>query len=227
MVYSSQGKLQPLHRSLVERRERFVFLALTLFLHIFGLLPLFDVSPPVGRESSITKSWSTLVFVATPRSKRPGSAADRNHREAITPPAIYVPMPQMARVDSTDAESIQPPPIERGPETSEPQIDWREEGRRIAAAQLEDSLHAYRHLGGITAPSDSQPLARSEFGWSKTAIQPVQMLEGGGVVIWINDRCAIVISMLAMPMCKLGKIEARADLFEHMGDAESGDFTRP
>ena len=34
----------------------------------------------------------------------------------------------------------------------------------------------------------------------------------------INDRCAVAVIILIMPVCKLGKIEARGDLFQHMKD---------
>ena len=50
-------------------------------------------------------------------------------------------------------------------------------------------------------------------------------MEEGGFLVWINDNCGIVISVMAMPLCKLGKKPARGDLFEHMDDAPTpGDW---
>jgi hypothetical protein len=53
----------------------------------------------------------------------------------------------------------------------------------------------------------------------------VEAIEGGGILVRINDRCAIVITLLAMPVCQIGKKPARGDLFEHLDDAPTpGDW---
>jgi hypothetical protein len=43
------------------------------------------------------------------------------------------------------------------------------------------------------------------FGWSHSPIR-------------LNDRCAIVLSGMVMPVCKLGKIKVRGDLLENMNE---------
>jgi hypothetical protein len=44
-------------------------------------------------------------------------------------------------------------------------------------------------------------------------------LPGGGLVININDRCAIAIINLAiLPGCKIGHIPVHGHLFKHMND---------
>jgi hypothetical protein len=79
--------------------------------------------------------------------------------------------------------------------------------------------------GRALGPLDDQASARGlssasgpkPFGWSHSRVQRIEPIEGG-TIIWINDRCAIVLSGLLMPVCKIGKIEARGDLFENMQD---------
>jgi len=60
----------------------------------------------------------------------------------------------------------------------------------------------------------------SEFPWYHATTHRVESLEGGGTLINLNDNCVlVVIGLIPFPTCKLGKIPARGDLFEHMHDA--------
>lgn len=38
------------------------------------------------------------------------------------------------------------------------------------------------------------------------------------MIINLTDRCALVISIMLIPVCKMGEIKARGDLLEHMDD---------
>ena len=46
----------------------------------------------------------------------------------------------------------------------------------------------------------------------------VEGLEGGGgSLLWINDRCFLVMTgLIPFPMCGIGKIPVRGDLFDRM-----------
>jgi hypothetical protein len=58
-----------------------------------------------------------------------------------------------------------------------------------------------------------------EFGWSHSRIHRVESLADGGSIIWINDRCFIAaVGLIPLPFCRIGKIAARGDLFEHIRD---------
>jgi len=65
-----------------------------------------------------------------------------------------------------------------------------------------------------------KPRPPSDFGWSEARTHRVEMLPGGGTLVRLNDRCAVVIGLpLILPVCKFGKIPARGDLFKHMNEA--------
>jgi hypothetical protein len=56
-----------------------------------------------------------------------------------------------------------------------------------------------------------------EFGWDHARTHRVEAMEGGGSILWINDRCFIVMyGMIPFPMCGIGKIPVRGDLFDRM-----------
>ena len=44
------------------------------------------------------------------------------------------------------------------------------------------------------------------------------------MLVWINDRCAVIFTPLPLAGCEIGKKPARGDLFEHMDDAVAGDW---
>jgi hypothetical protein len=68
--------------------------------------------------------------------------------------------------------------------------------------------------GGLGTDARSKP----EFGWDHAHIHRLEALEGGGSILWINDRCFIVMYFIPFPMCGIGKIPVRGDLFDHMRD---------
>jgi hypothetical protein len=44
----------------------------------------------------------------------------------------------------------------------------------------------------------------------------VEPIEGGGLLIHINDRCVVVLIPFPLAFCGIGKIPVRGDLFDHM-----------
>jgi len=63
------------------------------------------------------------------------------------------------------------------------------------------------------------------FAWSKAHTERVSRIEGGGTMIRLSERCAIVIVLIPIPACAFGKIKPRSDLFEHMDDPPTpGDW---
>ncbi|HEY0799610.1 MAG TPA: hypothetical protein VGD54_02135, partial [Steroidobacteraceae bacterium] len=46
----------------------------------------------------------------------------------------------------------------------------------------------------------------------------LELIEGGGLLIHINDRCVIVLIPLPFGGCGIGKIPVRGDLLDHMRD---------
>ncbi|HEY8508194.1 MAG TPA: hypothetical protein VIL32_07560 [Steroidobacteraceae bacterium] len=110
-------------------------------------------------------------------------------------------------------------------------IDWLAQAEHAAARygeELEREDQSYRRFG--TPPAREEPTAKpkSAFAWSHAQTQRIEALPEGGTLVWLNERCALVISGAVMPVCMLGKQEARGDLFEGMRDApELGDWKEP
>ena len=122
-------------------------------------------------------------------------------------------------VPASKAPQLIAPP-EREESRARPSIDWSREAEETARE------HALRAEAQRDHKDDSSPVKpKPEFGWSHSQIHRIEPLEEGGFLVWLNDRCAIVISVMAMPVCKFGKKPARGDLFEHMDDAPApGDW---
>jgi len=98
-----------------------------------------------------------------------------------------------------------------------PVIDWRAAAESVAREPFDIAAEAKDRRS--TSSGENK-----DFGWSRAATQRVEVMPGG-VMIRLNDRCAIVISGLLLPACVLGKIPVRGDLFEHMDDPpEPGDW---
>jgi hypothetical protein len=118
-----------------------------------------------------------------------------------------------------------PPEPESSSITPTPSPDWRAEAQIAANDELEAEARK-RQQPPPLAPHDfsavkpgSSDDSKPQFGWNHARTHRVEELSGGGLLININDRCAVVvIYFFALPACKIGKMPARGDLFEHMQD---------
>ena len=100
--------------------------------------------------------------------------------------------------------------------TAQSPIDWDDELSH-AAGRPGAEQPAVRDFG--FPHRDPKPVKAPEFGWSHAQTHRVESVTGGGVVININDNCAIVLVFpFALAGCKLGKRKANGGLFDHMGD---------
>jgi len=121
---------------------------------------------------------------------------------------------------------ITPPiaPIGQGSLPTPPSVDWHEQAQAEAARQAEEM----NRPGAGPGAAPSQPVTpaqpRPEFGWDRTHTHRVEAIDGGGILVRLNDHCVIVITLLAMPACSIGTIPARGDLFDHMGETTAGDW---
>jgi hypothetical protein len=139
------------------------------------------------------------------------------------PPRTVAPLAPKRLLETSPPENNAPrliAPPEREGTPALPMIDWRREAEEAAREHVLEA-QAERGHKDDSAPPKPQP----EFGWDHSRVHRIEPLESGGLLVWINDRCAIVISVMAMPICKIGKKPARGDLFEHMDDAPTpGDW---
>lgn len=117
---------------------------------------------------------------------------------------------------------VEPPPVEQNPAP----IDWNAEAaltikQREQAAAAPQPRALDRHAPGTDFYGGLDPDlgAAPEFGWDHARTHRLEPMDGGGAILWINDRCFVVLyGVIPFPMCGVGKIPVRGDLFDHMRD---------
>jgi hypothetical protein len=156
---------------------------------------------------------TTLFFVDRSEPRKPARAM-RLRAPSPAKPVAKQATPQGAPLPET--------PV---PATAPVAIDWAKEAERAATHSIEAEEEARRRASGLIpgrGPNFGTTLARPathEFGWDHAHIHRVEQIPDGGLIVNLNDRCAIVIKFpWLLGGCKLGKIEARGDLFSHMHD---------
>lgn len=125
-------------------------------------------------------------------------------------------------------KEIPPAPIIEAPSAA---IDWNAEAALTAKQQAQSAARPGpraldQHGAGLDFDAGLEPESdtKPEFGWYHARTHRIEALEGGGSILWLNDRCFIVMAgLIPFPMCGIGKIPARADLFDHMHDAPAPD----
>jgi hypothetical protein len=164
----------------------------------------------IGRTEGPVTTLILLPEVVKPVEPVPTPAvAARAARRAapVTAPTVsYSPEPE------TDSSSITPTPAP----------DWRAEAG-IAANNVLEAERRKREQSSVLEPHDfsgvtpgSTDTSKPRFGWSHAR---THRLEGspGGLVVNVNDRCAITLLLIfPFPMCKIGKMPAAGNLLEHM-----------
>ena len=217
MILVGEGALYPvLHPS---RRVRWllrpVILVLIAAIHLALLLLASH-----WQTHLVLRSEESLVFL-------PLLAHFQSTEEAASPPAVRRKKPAPSHdtqlvVVPTPAE---PPPAEQKPAI----VDWNAEAaltvrKRAQSATAPQPRALDRHGagadfdGGLGLDQGGAP----EFGWDHARTHRVEAMEGGGSILWINDRCFIVMyGMIPFPMCGIGKIPVRGDLFDHLHDQKA------
>jgi len=190
----------------VREPQRPLLFALALLIHVglyFLLLSPRHTSPEAPERRTV------LVFLQdTAGSRRPPRAV-----APIAPPHLTEPLPP-----ASTAPQLSVPP-EHAPTGVPPAIDWHGDGEQVARE------HALEEAGRERKHDEGPPKPKSAFGWSHSRVQRIEPMASGGFIVWISDNCFVVVGVMAMPMCKLGKNPARGDLFEHMDDpGTAGDW---
>jgi hypothetical protein len=123
--------------------------------------------------------------------------------------------------DATSALDSQPSSLLGSPSSAP---DWRTQAEVTAEANalhiVEAEDNAARQAAALTARFKPLPGPRvrgPEFGWDYAATHRITRPEGGGLLIALNDRCAIFIFLLPMIGCSIGtQPPANGDLFKYM-----------
>jgi hypothetical protein len=161
-----------------------------------------------------------LIFLSLP-SQAPASA------ETPAAPETVREKPAPSRATQLIIIPKEEPPAPAPPEKPVPRIDWNAEAALTAKHQAQASATpGPRPLdehgaglgfdGGLGPDADYKP----EFGWYHARTHRLEALEGGGSILWINDRCFIVMAgLIPYPMCGVGRIPIRGDLLNGMHDS--------
>jgi hypothetical protein len=202
---------------------RGAILVVVVAMHAAVLIALFPVQRVMNRAERAEPPALVVLLpeIESPppaaQSARPKlNAAARSRARARTPAEAGEPAANPAEVES---ESITP--------ATAP--DWRQEAAIAAAHQLEAGERD-RERPAPLAPHafPEAPAPVPKFQWDYAATHHLEGLSEGGFLININDRCVVAVVVMMMPFCRLGKIPARGDLFQHLDDPPRlGESTEP
>jgi hypothetical protein len=192
------------------RRSRIAcIIGLVLALHLACIWSLLANSRAIARRTDSDGLQIVLIAPsAPPERKAPGLE-----------PAHGTPN---RRASANRAPQQQPmPPAAEGNAIHAP-IDWAEELSRAASdATAEKSAQVLKDFGFPHRPSP--PPKATQFDWDYAATHRVQAVEGGGLLVNLNDRCVLVFLPVPLFACGVGTKEANGELLRHMGDPPAAE----
>jgi hypothetical protein len=187
--------------------QRPLLFALALLIHA-GLFQLLVSQRPENPQTPERSTALALLPETKNRAQAPPPIAPLAPEQLPAAPLPTTTSPHL--IAPSEREGIHEPPG----------VDWQRQGEEVARKHALESQTPPDHKN-----DGGPPQPKPEFGWDRSRAHRVEPLEGGGVLVRISDRCAIVITLIAMPVCQIGTKPARGDLFEHMGDAPTlGDW---
>lgn len=207
------------------RRIASAALALALQGVFYWLMLHEAVEPTVLRSSKplqviIFETARRLYPATLPRKRRrPLSSRRAVRRDEVHPALLPIAAkPIAAQPITVEPISVRPiglPPAANA--AAHPPPDWQHEIQREARLQDAQAPAGQIRFGFPEAPA-SAPSA-PEFGWDYAHTHRLQPLSGGGMLINLNDHCALVIyGLMFVPGCRIGRIPANGRLFDHLHD---------
>jgi hypothetical protein len=186
-------------------RARSVTVALVVGGHLAVILMLATRSTQERHSPPDEPMLLTFIEIPAAAARPAGSPSLAQlpaRSEGLAPAARYVP----ALTESTGIT---------------PGIDWY--GEASDAASRAATKPDVRDFGYPKREPEAR--AKKEFGWDKTHTERISALPEGGMLIRLNDNCAIIIAPLPFGGCTIGKRKARGDLFDEMqAPVEPGDW---
>jgi hypothetical protein len=162
------------------------------------------------------RSEEPLTFLALP-----------DHAQVPPPAASVAAMPRKKPVAPHDTQIVAIPQPAQPSAADNPTapIDWSREAAlaikqqaELASATPPRALDKHGAGADLNGGLGHDPKQKADFGWDYSHTHRVETMEGGGILIHINDRCVLVLFPLPFGGCGIGKIPARGDLLEHMHD---------
>jgi hypothetical protein len=120
--------------------------------------------------------------------------------------------------------------LDQPPDTALPPVDWAEETKIAAADSLKRDAEAAREAAALSqwqahVIAPPRVPATSGFSWDYARTHRLES-SAQGLIVNLNDRCSILISLSLMAVlggCKIGPLPVHGDLFMHMSDAPEAD----
>jgi hypothetical protein len=172
-----------------------------------------------------TRSEEPLIFLALPE-----------HAQVLAPGASQAALPRKKQVAPHDTQLITIPAPAQQPAAADKNpapIDWNNEvdlaikqRAELAMAPAPRALDKHGAGADLNGGLGPDPKGKVDFGWDHSHTHRVETIEGGGILIHINDRCVLVLFPLPFAGCGIGKIPVRGDLFDHMHDEPQADGSR-
>jgi hypothetical protein len=191
---------------------------------------LFLFFPPMRRMLlRAGEDQPTAILVFFPPAPMPSLGRPEASRKPMTPSQSGKASNISTKTSAEPLKSHPEPPATEPEPISPPAVtDWAKEAELGAGHAVDGQIDAERKAAALSSryhvlpgPRERQP----EFHWDYAHTHRIEPLPGGGLIIAINDNCAVVVYVFPMPFCKLGKIKPRGDLFNHLEDAPKyGDW---
>lgn len=162
-------------------------------------------------EPAVLQSPTALRVTIFEAARRPRPAAAPRKRPPTGRPRR--PTPGREAPSPPVARPIALPPAAAPARAS---IDWQQAMRREVHS-LDFTRRGRKVEFGF--PRRREPTqAAPQFGWDYARTHRVQQLPEGGLLINLNDRCAVVLYVLPIPVCRIGHIAVDGGLFDHLRD---------
>jgi hypothetical protein len=143
-----------------------------------------------------------------------------------SPHAAAKPTISQSKGRSVDPAPEQDDAVTILPKELTPHIDWEKEAEIATADAVTnaESQNANRNLSALS-PAQLSWIRQNHLEPAAPGIpwkyRRVEVAEGGFPIIHINDHCVAIPFLMMMVFCKIGHIEPKGDLFDHMRDTHT------
>jgi hypothetical protein len=167
----------------------------------------------ISAPSAEPEASMILFMLPSNETARPAAPANAPPQSPTRRARLPEPQTKPSETPAEDAHSSAPV-----------MIDWDKEAERAAARQVDADEAAARRPSILfthkKAPASLAPPAPAppQFGWSHARTHRFESLPEGGFILNLSDRCALIFSIMLIPVCKIGVVAPRGDLLQHMDD---------
>src|SRR5690349_2620876 len=171
--------------------HRVATLLLVAALHVFLIAIILSQPQRPERSSGAESARTYAFFIDAPSRQR--SQEPRPIQQSIQPPEIKMLPP---------AFMMEPPVLDNSAISDPAAIDWTLDAKRTAARRVIEEETKRQLSERFAAPKNAstpgaKQSAANEF-WDPAQVERVRPIEGGGLVVKLNDRCSIALIGLTL-----------------------------